>query len=79
MKLSRNVAALVLLTALALVGAVVLLALHDPVPEFLTFVVVTGVGALAGVAIPGETLAAAGSTSDEVLPHGSPLPSPDAP
>jgi hypothetical protein len=52
MNLSRNVGALVLLVALALVGSIVLLALGHTVPDYITLVVVTGVGALAGVALP---------------------------
>lgn len=52
MNLSRNTAALAVLTALALVGVVVLVAMQRTVPDVLQFVVVSGIGALAGVAVP---------------------------
>jgi hypothetical protein len=50
MNLSRNVAPIALVTLLALVGTIVLLILHDPVPSFLSLLVATGIGAHAGVA-----------------------------
>lgn len=62
MNLSRNVGALVLLVALALVGSIVLLALGHTVPDYITLVVVTGVGALAGVALPTGVAADSSST-----------------
>ena len=57
MKVTRNTLALVVLTAVALAGAIVLAALHDAVPDYLTLVIVAGVSAIAGVSVPDNSAA----------------------
>jgi hypothetical protein len=52
MNLSRNAAAIAVLSALALIGAIVLIATGHPVPDYLSLMAVSGLGALAGVALP---------------------------
>lgn len=52
LNMSRNIAALVLLVAVALIGSIVLVALGKTAPEYVSFVIVTGIGAIAGVAMP---------------------------
>lgn len=59
--MNRNAAAIAILSALALIGAVVLIATGHPVPDFLSLIAVSGLGALAGVAMPTETRTAIGS------------------
>lgn len=68
MNLSRNTLALALLTLIALVGIIVLLALHISVPDYLSFIATTGFGAVAGVAVPDHPAPAV---------RGTALPAPD--
>jgi hypothetical protein len=59
--LRSNSAGLAVLTGLALIGSVVLVALGHPVPDFLSLAVVGGVTGMAGVTMPpgaGEGLSA---------------------
>jgi hypothetical protein len=53
--LSRSVLSHILigiLAALAIIGIVVLIATDHPVPDYLSLIAVSGLGALAGVALP---------------------------
>jgi hypothetical protein len=68
--LLRSTASLAGLTAIGLVGVVVLLALGKNVPEVLSLVVTTGLGGVAGAALP----VAAPKAPTETL--GRPLPTP---
>jgi hypothetical protein len=83
LNLSRNVAALVLLVLAAMISTVVLLALGKSTPDFLSVVVLTGIGALAGVAMPSsvsDTIdqlhTTALTSSSRTAPTPAPLPAP---
>lgn len=89
LNLSRNVAAMMLLVALAIAGLVVLICLGHDVPDALTYVILTGVGALAGTTLPSSvsepldqlhTIAAAtpepATATEATQPAASPLPTP---
>lgn len=52
MNLSRNAAAIAVLSGLAIIGVIVLIATGHPVPDFLSLIAVSGLGALAGVSLP---------------------------
>ena len=58
-KITRGGLGLLVLTCIALAGAIALAVLHDPVPEWLTLVVIAGFSAIAGVSTPDSAQLAA--------------------
>lgn len=68
-----NAVILALVGVVALIGAIVLAALHDPIPEFVPSIALAAIGALAGVALPQAVV-----TSSAVQPT-SPAPEPTTP
>ncbi|HEY2041170.1 MAG TPA: hypothetical protein VGH11_00745 [Jatrophihabitans sp.] len=66
--LRNNTLILALVASIALIGAIVLAALHDPIPEFVPSIALALIGALAGVVIPQATIVTQASQPEKPAP-----------
>jgi hypothetical protein len=84
MKVTLNAIGIVVLAAIALIGAIVLVALGKVVPEFLSLVAISGLGAVAGITVPASPPAnvdlagLAAALLNQSAPAAAPAPAPAA-